>query len=61
MACQGLIDALGDREPAVVLQALDSLEFTCDETVAPLVRQRCAQQADPAVKERCAEAIDFMQ
>ncbi len=61
MACQGLLDALGDREPAVVLQALDSLEFTCDETVAPLVRQRCAQQVDPAVKERCAEAIEFMQ
>ena len=61
MACQGLLDALGDREPAVVLQALDSLEFTCDETVAPLVRQRCAAAVDPAVKERCSEAIDFMQ
>lgn len=61
LACSGLIESLGDRDSAVVLQALDSLEFTCDETVAPLVRQRCAQSADPDVKARCAEAIDFMQ
>ena len=61
MACQGLLDALGDREPVVVLQALESLEFTCDATVAPIVEQRCAQASDPVVQQRCAEAIDFLE
>ncbi len=60
-ACAGLLDALGDREPAVVLQALESIEFTCDSTVAPIVEQRCAQATDPVVQQRCAEAIDFLQ
>jgi hypothetical protein len=61
MACAGLLNALGDREPAVVLQALASIEFACDDTVGPLVQQHCAQVTNPAVLERCAEAIDFMQ
>jgi len=61
VACAALLDALGDPEPAVVLQALGSLEFTCDETVAPIVAQRCAQAMDPAVQARCAEALEFMQ
>jgi len=59
--CAGLLDALADREPAVVLQALASIEFACDETVAPIVAQHCAQARNPAVLERCAEAIDFLQ
>jgi len=61
MACSGLLDALGDAEPAVVLQALESLEFSCDASVAPIVSQRCAQATDPVVQGRCAEAIDFLQ
>jgi HEAT repeat protein len=61
MACAGLLDALGDPEPAVVLQALESIEFTCDATVAPLLAQRCAGATDPGVQQRCAEAIEFLQ
>jgi hypothetical protein len=61
IACAGLIDALGDREPAVVLRTLDSLEFACDETVVPIVRQRCGQSENEAVRERCAEAIEFLE
>jgi hypothetical protein len=61
IACAGLIDALGDREPAVVLRTLDSLEFACDETVAPIVRQRCGQSENQAVRERCSEAIEFLE
>jgi HEAT repeat protein len=61
MVCAGLLDALVDREPAVVLQALESLEFTCDATVVPVVEQRCAQAVDPLVQQRCAEAIEFLQ
>jgi HEAT repeat protein len=61
MACAGLLDALGDRETAVVLQALASIEFSCDASVAPIVAQRCAAAADPMVQARCAEAIDFLQ
>ncbi|MBM4335460.1 MAG: HEAT repeat domain-containing protein [Deltaproteobacteria bacterium] len=61
LACAGLLDALGDREPAVVLRALASLEFTCDETVLPIVQKHCDPATDPAVQARCAEAIDFLQ
>ena len=61
LACAGLLDALGDREPAVVLRALASLEFTCDETVLPIVQKHCELATDPAVQARCAEAIDFLQ
>ena len=61
IACAGLIDALGDREPGVVLKTLDSLEFACDDTVIPIVQQRCGQSDNPAVKERCSEAVDFLQ
>ena len=61
MACAGLLDALGDREPAVVIQALASIEFACDETVAPIVAQHCSQATNPAVLERCTEAIEFLQ
>ena len=61
LACAGLLDALGDGEPAVVLRSLASLEFTCDETVLPIVQKHCEQATDPAVQARCAEAIDFLQ
>lgn len=61
IACAGLIDALADPEPAVVLRTLDSLEFACDETVAPIVRARCGQSENQAVRERCAEAIEFLE
>jgi hypothetical protein len=61
MACAGLLEALGDPEAAVVLQALESIEFTCDSTAAPLVAQRCASATDPVVQGRCAEAVDFLQ
>ncbi len=61
MACAGLLDALGDPEPAVVLHALEGVEFACDDTVAPIVQQHCAQATDPVVRARCAEAIDFLQ
>jgi len=61
MACAALLDALKDREPAVVLQALESLEFTCDSTVLPIVEQRCVEATDPLVQQRCAAAVDFLQ
>jgi len=61
LACAGLLDALNDPEPAVVLRTLDSLEFACDETVEPIVRQRCGQSENQAIRERCAEAIDFLE
>jgi hypothetical protein len=61
MACAALLDSLKDREPVVVLQALESLEFTCDSTVLPIVEQRCVEATDPLVQQRCAEAVDFLQ
>ena len=61
MACAALLDSLKDREPVVVLQALESLEFTCDSTVLPIVEQRCIEATDPLVQQRCAEAVDFLQ
>ncbi len=61
MACAALLDALKDREPVVVLQALESLEFTCDPTVLPIVAQRCTEATDPTVQQRCAEAVDFLE
>jgi hypothetical protein len=61
MACAALLDALKDPEPVVVLQALESLEFTCDSTVLPIVAQRCVEATDPLVQQRCAEAVEFLQ
>jgi hypothetical protein len=61
MACAALLDSLKDREPVVVLQALESLEFTCDSTVLPIVEQRCIEATDPLVQQRCAAAVDFLQ
>jgi len=42
-------------------QGLESLEFTCDSTVLPIVEQRCVEATDPLVQQRCAEAVDFLQ
>ncbi len=61
IVCAGLLDAIGDREPAVVLQALASIEFACDDTVASIVTERCATAVDPIVLTRCAEAIAYLQ
>ena len=61
MACAAQLDSLKDREPVVVLQALESLEFTCDSTVLPIVEQRCVEATDPLVQQRCAAAVDFLQ
>jgi HEAT repeat protein len=60
-AVSALVKALDDPDPAVVLKALDSLQFVGDETVGPILKAKCGNHPDPKVREACAEAADFVE
>jgi len=60
-AIGALVNALDDPDPTVVLQSLDSLQFIGDETLAPILKQKCGNHADPKVREACSEAAEFVE
>jgi hypothetical protein len=60
-AVSALVSALDDSDPTVVLQALDSLQFIGDDTLAPILKAKCGGHAEPKVREACAEAAEFVE
>ncbi len=60
-AVSALVNSLGDSDPAVVLKALDSLQFVGDETLSPILKSKCMGHPDSKVREACAEAADFVE
>lgn len=60
-AVAALVNALSDPDPAVVMKALDSLQFVGDETLAPILKSKCMNHPDPKVREACAEAAEFVE
>jgi HEAT repeat protein len=60
-AIDALFGALDDPDPTVVLKILDSLQFVCDETCAPVLRSKCLNHPDAKVREACAEAAEFVE
>ncbi len=59
-AVRGLIFALGDSEPAVVLLAIEALESEGDDSVVPDL-ERLLDHRDPAIREATREALDSLQ
>ena len=57
---EGLIDALGDRDRRVVLEAIDALEFAGDESVIPSL-EPLLDSSDPEIREAAEEAIEFLE
>ena len=55
-----LLGALGDRDPRVVLAALESLEMLGDASTIPQITP-FLEHPDAAVRERAAEVIEFLE
>ena len=59
LAERGLLSALGDPDPAVVLAAIDALEFAGDESIAPRL-EKLGAHPNPAVRVAAVEAAEFL-
>jgi HEAT repeat protein len=57
---QSLVRALGDREPAVVLAALEALAFVGDRSVVGAI-EPLLEHPDPKVSEQAAAMIEFLE
>lgn len=51
---------MSDPAPAVVIAALDAIEFIGDETTIPKI-VFLLDHEDPEVRERTVEAIEFLE
>ncbi len=59
-AVRGLIDALGDAEPEVVLRAIEALEFEGDESVVPNL-EPLLDHRDLAIREATRDALESLE
>jgi HEAT repeat protein len=58
-ATSGLVSALEDPAPEVVIEAIGALELIDDSSVIGSL-EKLAQHRDPGVREAAAEAIDYL-
>jgi len=58
-ATAGLVSALGDPAPGVVIEVIGALELIDDSSVIGSL-EKLAQHRDPGVREAAAEAIDYL-
>jgi hypothetical protein len=58
-AGSSLVYALGDRDPGVVIAAIEALEFVGDPSVVPELRALSAHP-DQGVRRRAAGAVEFL-
>ena len=58
-ATAGLVSALEDPAPEVVIEAIGALELIDDSSVIGSL-EKLAQHRDPGVREAAAEAIDYL-
>ena len=60
-AVAGLVDALGDPDPEVVVAAIEALEFHHDETIVPYLRELAGGHPDAGVRSAAASAIESLE
>jgi hypothetical protein len=59
-AAEALVQALGDPDPEVVIQTIDSLEYVGDASLASKL-EPLRSHPDPRVREKADEALHFLQ